>query len=155
MTSVQVMTHGHGTPVVHCWVAGWTFQPAGYEMVTPDADVKLPVKGAKGEADGLALAAGPIDGKAEADGEAEGTPDGDAVATEPGPVPDERNGPATASPTPTTITAAAAIASLAKVFMRWNLRGARMSTRRCRVVSMEARASCRTRSGACRGASAS
>src|SRR5690242_16282857 len=79
MTSLQVITHGHGTPVVHGCVAGWTVQPAGYETDTPEADVKVPVSGANGEAGGLELAATPIDGRAEADGGEETAGDGDGV----------------------------------------------------------------------------
>src|SRR6476619_2614760 len=144
-----------GRPVFQSPVAGWTFQPDGYELETPKAaEVKLPVSGATSDGDGLATGEGLDDGKADGDGDGAADADGDGVATAPGPVPDERKGPTRASPiAPTTITAVAATATLAKVFMSWNLRGTRISTRRCRVVSMEPRAACSTRSGACRGAS--
>jgi hypothetical protein len=132
MTSLQVWTQGHGTLVVHGWVAGWTVQPAGYEVDTPEAEVKVPVSGANGEADGMGISEGlavsnRLDaGEADGDGEAEG--DGTPAT----PFPDGRNGPTSASPiAATTITAVAAIAALVRVCMLWNLRGTRMTTRRC------------------------
>src|SRR5829696_870156 len=142
-----------GAPVVHSPAAGWTFQPAGYELDTPKiAEVKLPVRGAS--CDGDALERGEPLAVGEPDGDVTADADGEGVATAPGPVGDCRNGPTTArTKAPAAITAAAAITALADVFMAWNLRGTRMSTRRCRMVSMEERAACRTRSGACRGAS--
>src|SRR5436190_16633500 len=119
-----------GRPVVQSPLAGSTFQPAGYDVDTPKtAEVKLPVRAASCEGDGLATGEGLDDGEADGDGVA--SADGDGVATVPGPVPNERKGPTRASPiAPTTITAVAAIATLAKVFMWWNLRGTRNSTRR-------------------------
>src|SRR4051812_40646817 len=135
MRSAHVCAQAQDTFVVQSSVAGWIFQPAGYELDAPKtADVKLPVSGASCEGDGLAMSEGLDEGGA--DGEADGGGDGDAAA--PGPVPADRNGPTTARTTaPTAITAAAASAALADMFMAWNLRGTRISTRRCRVVSME------------------
>jgi hypothetical protein len=72
-----------------------------------------------------------------------GTPPGSGVLPE----------PAIADPiAETTITATAAVANLAKVSMSGDLRGARMNARRCGVVSVVARATSSTRSGARSGA---
>src|SRR5215212_5309605 len=114
-----------GTPVVHRPVAGWTVHPAGYELDTPKTcEVKLSVS-ARPDDDGLAL--GERLGESEAEGDAAGEADGDGVAAAPDPVAAGRKGPTARATTPTAITAAAAVAVFANVFMCWNLRGRRMS----------------------------
>src|SRR4051795_3806372 len=111
----------HGRPVFQSPLAGWIFQPAGYEVDTPKtAEVKLPVSGASWEVDALAMSEGLNEAAADGNGDADA--EGEGVETAPGPVPGLRNGPTTArTTTPTAMTAAAAIAALADMFMSWNL----------------------------------
>src|SRR5215212_1399088 len=133
MTSAHICAQAQETCLVHSSVAGLIFQPAGYELDTPKtAEVKLPVSGANWDADGLAI----VDGLDRGDADGNVGVDGDGVAgvdgaTAPGPVGDCRKGPTTArTNAPAAITAAAARAALADMFMAWNLRGTRISTRR-------------------------
>jgi hypothetical protein len=125
-------------PVVHSPAAGWSFHPAGYDVETPKtADVKLPVNAASCEGCGLATTDPFDDGDVDGDDGAGADGEDDGVAAAPGPVDEGRKGPATAKTMTAATTAAAAIPARAVVLMCWNLRGTRMSTRRCRVVSME------------------
>ena len=129
----------NGMPAVHGSLAMRTFHPAGYETVNPcTADVYDSVNA--GGADGLGAGDGVADGL------------GDSAPPMSGVVP----GRTTATPiAPMAITATAATANLAYLFMGGNLHGTRTSTRRCGVMSIVARASRSTQSGAAGGASVS
>jgi hypothetical protein len=99
---------------------------------------------------GVAAGDGAADGRA--DGAADGTADGRALGVLP--TSDDDPGLSRAMP-PTTRTTAmtAAAPSLALVFMKGFLHGARMRTRRCGVDSMVSMAESSSQSGARFGAS--